>query len=79
MFLDPQFGNDPAGAPILLSGDTLFCGTIGRTDFAGGSLNDMRHSLKKLATLPDNTMVLPGHNDLTTIAAERQRVFAQFA
>lgn len=79
LFLDPQFGNDPAGAPILLSGDTLFCGTIGRTDFAGGSLDDMRHSLKKLATLPDNTMVLPGHNDLTTIAAERQRVFAAFA
>jgi len=42
-------------------------------------MDDMRHSLKKLATLPDNTIVLPGHNDLTTIAAERERTFAYYA
>lgn len=79
LFLDPQFGSDPHGAPLLISGDTLFCGSIGRTDFAGGSMDDMRHSLKKLATLPDSTIVLPGHNSLTTIAAERERTFASFA
>ena len=79
LFLDPRFGSDAAGAPLLISGDTLFCGSIGRTDFAGGSMDDMRHSLKKLATLPDNTIVLPGHNDLTTIAAERERTFAYYA
>lgn len=79
LFLDPQFGSDPDGRPLLLSGDTLFSGTVGRTDFAGGSMDDMRHSLKKLAALPDETVVLPGHNDLTTIAAERERTFARFA
>lgn len=79
LFLDPRFGSDPSGAPVLISGDTLFCGTVGRTDFADGSMSDMRHSLKKLATLPDDTIVLPGHNDLTTIAAERERTFAYYA
>lgn len=79
LFLDPSFGSDPSGKPVLVSGDTLFCGSIGRTDFAGGSMADMRHSLKKLATLPDETVVLPGHNSLTTIGAERERVFAYYA
>lgn len=79
LFLDPKFGNHPEGEPMLVSGDTLFCASIGRTDFEGGSMDDMRASLKRLAVLPDDTIVLPGHNDLTTIGAERRRVFAQFA
>ena len=79
LFADPQLGGNPEGAPILVSGDTLFCGTIGRTDFAEGSMDDMRKSLKKLAVLPDETVVLPGHNNLTRIGNERQRVFAYFA
>ena len=60
-----------AGAPVLFSGDTLFAGTHGRVDFDEGSLEDMRQSLIKLASLPDETIVLPGHNSLTTIAQER--------
>lgn len=79
LFLDPRFGTDTDGAPVLVAGDTLFCGSIGRTDFEGGSMDDMRHSLKRLAYLPDETVVLPGHNDLTTIGAERTRVFALYA
>lgn len=79
LFLDPQFGSNPQGSPVLISGDTLFCGSIGRTDFEGGSMADMRKSLKKLATLPDETIVLPGHGDLTTIGAERERTFAYYA
>ena len=79
LFIDPQFGTDIAAAPVLVSGDTLFCGSIGRTDFAGGDMNAMRRSLKRLAALPDDTVVLPGHNDLTTIGAERKRVFAYYA
>ena len=78
LFDTPQFGNHPKGLPVLLSGDTLFAGTIGRTDFKGGSMADMRASLKKLAALPDDTAVLPGHNNLTTIGAERRRVFALY-
>ncbi|MEG0302645.1 MBL fold metallo-hydrolase [Gordonibacter sp.] len=79
LFLDPEHTGNPVGAPVLISGDTLFCGSIGRTDFAGGDLNDMRRSLKRLSSLPDDTVVLPGHNDQTTIGAERRRVFAYYA
>lgn len=78
LFLIPQFGNHEGGLPVLVSGDTLFAGTVGRTDFEGGSMEEMRASIKKLAALPDDTAVLPGHNDLTTIGAERRRVFARF-
>lgn len=77
-FIIPQFGNHPNGLPVLLSGDTLFAGTVGRTDFEGGSMEEMAASIKKLAALPDDTAVLPGHNGLTTIGAERLRVFTMF-
>lgn len=78
-FLMPQFGNRQDGAPVLLSGDTLFSGTVGRTDFIGGSAEDMKASMRKLAFLPDETVVLPGHGDATTIGAERERTFARWA
>lgn len=71
LFLDPKFGNHKDGAPVLISGDTLFRGTVGRTDFAGGSNEDMRESMRRLAFLPDETVVLPGHNEQTTVLAER--------
>ncbi len=78
LFNIPQFGNHEGGLPVLLSGDTLFAGSVGRTDFEGGSMEDMAASMKKLAALPDDTAVLPGHGELTTIGAERRRVFARF-
>ncbi len=78
LFLIPQFGCHAHGLPVLLTGDTLFAGTVGRTDFEGGSMEQMRASVKKLAYLPDDVAVLPGHNSLTTIGAERKRVFARF-
>ncbi|MDO4290034.1 MAG: MBL fold metallo-hydrolase [Eggerthellaceae bacterium] len=78
LFMVPPFGNHADGLPVLISGDTLFAGTVGRTDFEGGSMREMASSIKKLAKLPDDTVVLPGHNDLTTIGAERRRVFAHF-
>ena len=79
LYIDPRFGTNPQGNPLLISGDTLFCGAIGRTGFEGGSFQAMQHSLKRLAVLPDGTIVLPGHNSLTSIGAERQRVFARYA
>ena len=79
LLLAPQFGSNPAGAPVLIAGDTLFEASIGRTDFSGGSMEDMAHSLKRLAVLSDDTIVLPGHGNTTTIGAERQRVFAYYA
>ena len=79
LFLIPQFGNHEQGLPVLISGDTLFSGCIGRTDFEGGSMDEMRASLKRLAALPDDVAVLPGHNNLTTIGSERKRTFARYA
>lgn len=55
---------------LLLSGDTLFAGSCGRTDFPGGSMADMRKSLAALAKLPPETAVVPGHGPSTTIARE---------
>lgn len=78
LFCIPQFGNHPDGLPILISGDTLFAGTVGRTDFEDGSIEEMTASIKKLAKLSDDTAVLPGHNQLTTIGNERCRTFARF-
>ncbi len=77
-YADPATSPNPQGAPVLLSGDTLFYASIGRTDFEGGSQSDMRRSLARLEKLPDNTIVLPGHNMTTTIGAERSRVFDQY-
>ena len=56
---------------LLLSGDTLFAGSIGRTDFPGGSMSKMTDSLKKLTALPDDTLVVPGHGSHTTIGREK--------
>ena len=55
---------------FLLSGDTLFAGSCGRTDFPGGSMAAMRRSLAALAGLPPETEVLPGHGGATTIGHE---------
>ena len=57
---------------ILITGDTLFQGSIGRTDLGGGSFDSIIHSIAtKLLTLPDDVMVFPGHGDSSTIGKER--------
>ena len=58
--------------PVLLSGDTLFCESIGRTDMPTSSMGAMMRSLRRLAMLPDNTSVLPGHMETTTIGDEKK-------
>ena len=57
----------------LFSGDTLFAGSYGRTDFPGGSMQEMAKSLSLLAELPlpDATKVLPGHEGFSTLGQER--------
>lgn len=57
---------------IVFTGDTLFHMSIGRTDFPGGSWQQMADSLKLLATLPADTKVYSGHGEPTTIGEERQ-------
>ncbi len=56
----------------LFSGDLLFAGSIGRTDLAGGDHAAILRSLARTLTLPDETVVLPGHGPVTTIGDERQ-------
>ena len=57
---------------VLFSGDTLFCQSIGRTDFPGGSFRDLADAVhNKLFVLPDDTTVLPGHMGATTIGFEK--------
>lgn len=57
----------------LIAGDTLFAGSIGRTDLPGGSFNKIITSLHdRVMALPDETVVVPGHGELTTIGQERE-------
>ncbi len=58
-------------SPVLFSGDTLFRRSVGRTDFPGGSWDDLVASIEtRLLTLPGDLLVLPGHGEETTIAEE---------
>jgi hydroxyacylglutathione hydrolase len=57
----------------LIAGDTLFAGSIGRTDLPGGSFDKIMDSLKgRVLALPDETIVVPGHGPETTIGEERE-------
>jgi hydroxyacylglutathione hydrolase len=57
----------------LIAGDTLFAGSIGRTDLPGGSMQKILQSLHNtVLALPDETVVVPGHGSLTTIGEERE-------
>lgn len=58
---------------LVFTGDTLFEGSVGRTDFPGGSMTTLLTSIRKeLFTLPDATHVLPGHGEPTTIGTEKR-------
>ncbi|MGB4592410.1 MAG: MBL fold metallo-hydrolase [Coriobacteriia bacterium] len=56
----------------LFSGDTLFAGSVGRTDFLGGDARAIRDSVARLSGLPDETRVHPGHGPDTSIGRERR-------
>ena len=71
-------GHTPGGVcylvgDVIFSGDTLFCGSVGRTDFSAGDHEQLIRSVKNnLLTLPDSLRVLPGHGDETTIEDEKK-------
>jgi glyoxylase-like metal-dependent hydrolase (beta-lactamase superfamily II) len=70
-------GHTPGSVCLLIgdamfSGDTLFAGSMGRCDFPGSNLMDMRQSLKKLRALPGDYRVFPGHAEATTLEFERK-------
>lgn len=56
----------------MFSGDTLFCKTVGRTDFEGGSMDDMLKSVNRLGNLKGDYNVFPGHSAKTTLDEERK-------
>ena len=58
---------------VLFTGDTLFAGSMGRTDFPGGSTKKIMKSLKRLAELEGNFAVLPGHMETSNLETERKR------
>jgi hydroxyacylglutathione hydrolase len=60
------------GEGIVITGDTLFAGAVGRTDFHGGDTNRLKESFKRLMSLPENIRVLPGHGHETTIGREKR-------
>ena len=66
-------GREDETSRTLFVGDTLFAGSIGRTDLPGGNLDTLLHSIRTvLFAFPDDTVVYPGHGDATTIGRERR-------
>ncbi|RMG69388.1 MAG: MBL fold metallo-hydrolase [Nitrospirae bacterium] len=63
------------GEGVVITGDTLFAGSVGRTDFHGGSLPALKESFKRLMKLPAETVVLPGHGPKSTIKEEQENNF----
>ena len=55
-----------------MAGDTLFAGSVGRTDLPGGDWSELQASLLKLKALPDDTRVVCGHGPMTTIGTEKR-------
>ncbi len=63
-------GQEP---PVVFCGDLIFQGDVGRTDLPGGSREALRRSIEeKIFTLPDETLLLPGHGESTSVGAEKQ-------
>jgi hydroxyacylglutathione hydrolase len=63
----------PGAAPLLFAGDTLFRGSVGRTDLWGTSFEELSRSIReRLLSLGDDTLVIPGHGPTTTVGHERE-------
>lgn len=63
------------GEGIAITGDTIFQGSVGRTDFPGGSIDKLKESFKRLLALPEETKILSGHGPETTVGIERKTNF----
>ena len=57
---------------VIFTGDTLFCCDCGRTDFPGGSFDEIKQSLKRIASLEKNYTVYPGHDEFSTLDFEKK-------
>jgi len=63
------------GNGVVVTGDTLFAGSVGRTDFPGGDITLLKESFRRLMSLPEDTAVLPGHGPRSTIGREKRENF----
>ncbi|MBI4682990.1 MAG: MBL fold metallo-hydrolase [Nitrospirae bacterium] len=63
------------GEGILMSGDTIFRGSVGRTDFPGGSMEELKKSFRRLLDLPQDTKIYSGHGPETTVGMEKKTNF----
>lgn len=64
---------DDGSEKFLIAGDTIFCGSIGRTDLYGGDFNTLIKSIReKILTLPDDLIIYPGHGGETTVGFEKK-------
>lgn len=69
----PETASRPRTPTLAISGDALFQGSIGRTDFPGSSFEELSGSIRsKLYTLPDDTVIYPGHMGMTTVGEEKR-------
>lgn len=69
-------GHSPGGIclhiqGVLFTGDTIFAGSVGRSDLYGGDIEDLKKSFVRLISLPPDTEIMPGHGDHTTVKKER--------
>ncbi len=73
-------GHSPGGiclyrAGVLISGDLIFAGSVGRTDFLGGSIDALKTSFNRIISLPSDTKIFPGHGPQTTVGTEKKMNF----
>jgi len=60
------------GEEVIFTGDTIFAGSVGRTDFPGGSMTELKRSFSMILSLPPETRIYPGHGPLTTVKREKE-------
>jgi hydroxyacylglutathione hydrolase len=63
------------GEGVLFTGDTVFAGSVGRTDLPGGSSDDLKKSFSRIVSLPPATRILPGHGPESTVGEEKETNF----
>jgi hydroxyacylglutathione hydrolase len=63
------------GEGVIFTGDTIFSGSVGRTDFPGGSIAELKSSFARVIALPPETRIFPGHGPLSTVGNEKEDNF----
>ncbi len=63
------------GEGVVVSGDTIFAGSVGRTDFYGGNIEELKKSFAEILSLPPETRILPGHGEWSTVKKEKETNF----